>query len=721
MLRAGHFALIAVASFTMLASALAEDASDMFLRAYQEVTVASKLESEDKPADALERYRNAAKILQKISADSPDWQPLVLEFRLKKTRESISRLEAQVGSAPVSSSDSIEGPLPSSDRAMPEISSEPLTVITPPSRQTTRQQPAGRSVDQSRYDSGTGSNSSLSEVRSLRRQIAQLQEENDKLTDRLQKKGADLQSAMVEIDRIKVTVVDLKSQLAQANSALEDASRDQSSDGVLKKNYESRISQYAQKLAEVQADNEVLAEENTRLLGKLDLAAKYIASSDSIRDSLLKERVSLADARDTAVAKLKKIKDNAAELEKITDENKALKTRIAELDGGAAGKKALEKVKAEKAELETKLAESEKKLQELSGAGAERDKTVLALQSELNSVNDKLLEAQTQLTKNQDQVADLQKQLDETSGDLAKLRINGSPNRDQQTLLAENDILRGIILRQIKEQPTREEAKKKLEQEIANLQIQSSTINEQLGVLGAPTLHLTPEEKSVFKEPVALLSEPNAQAMDVTLAISKDDHASVAATSQGPESLPDAAREKVKTAKQYFDAKNYLEAEKVYQEIVDETPDNYFALSNLGAVQIEAGKLSAAEVALKKAIEINPGDAFAYTNLGIAYSRQGKFDDAIANLKKALSINDTDAVAHNYLGVCLGQKDDHVEAEKELRRAIELKPEYPDAHFNLAVLYATLQPPSLDLAKMHYNKATSLGAPPDSSLERLIQ
>lgn len=716
MLRAGHFALIVTASFAMLASAFAEDASDMFLRAYQEVTVASKLESEDKPADALERYRNAAKILQKIATDSPDWQPLVLEFRLKKTRESITRLESQVGSTQVVS-EAIEGPLPSTDRSAPEISAPPLTVIAP-SRQPTRQTPA---TDVTRYDSGSTGSSGLAEVRKLRRQLAQLQEENDSLTERLQKKGAELQSAMIEIDRRKVTEVDLKSQLAQANSALEDASRDQSSDGLMKKNYEARISQYAQKLAEVQADNEVLTEENTRLLGKLDLAAKYIATSDSIREGLMKERVTLADARDTAVGKLKKIKDNAAELEKVADENKALKARIAELDGGAAGKKALEKIKAEKADLETKLAESEKKLQELSGAAAERDKTVLALQSELNSVNDKLLEAQTQMTKSQDQVADLQKQLDETSGDLAKLRINGNPNRDQQTLLAENDILRGIILRQIKEQPTRDEAKKKLEQEIANLKLESGTLVEQLGVLGAPVLHLTPEEKSVFKEPVALLSEPSAQAMDVTLAVSKDDTQNVAATSQGPESLPDAAREQVKTAKQYFDAKNYLEAEKVYQEIVDETPDNYFALSNLGAVQIEAGKLSAAEVALKKAIEINPGDAFAYTNLGIAYSRQGKFDEAITNLKKALSINDTDAVAHNYLGVCLGQKDDHVDAEKELRRAIELKPEYPDAHFNLAVLYATLQPPSLDLAKMHYNKATSLGAPPDSSLERLIQ
>ena len=87
-------------------------------------------------------------------------------------------------------------------------------------------------------------------------------------------------------------------------------------------------------------------------------------------------------------------------------------------------------------------------------------------------------------------------------------------------------------------------------------------------------------------------------------------------------------------------------------------PNSYFALSNLGAVQIEGGKLSAAEVALKKAIEIEDTESYAYTNLGIVYSRQGKFDEAIVALHKAVALNDEDAVAHNYLGVCLGQKEE---------------------------------------------------------------
>jgi Tfp pilus assembly protein PilF len=54
-------------------------------------------------------------------------------------------------------------------------------------------------------------------------------------------------------------------------------------------------------------------------------------------------------------------------------------------------------------------------------------------------------------------------------------------------------------------------------------------------------------------------------------------------------------------------------------------------------------------------------------------------------------------------------------------KAIEINKDYADAHFNLAVIYATGVPPSKMLARKHYQKALELGAPPDSSLEKLVQ
>ncbi len=53
--------------------------------------------------------------------------------------------------------------------------------------------------------------------------------------------------------------------------------------------------------------------------------------------------------------------------------------------------------------------------------------------------------------------------------------------------------------------------------------------------------------------------------------------------------------------------------------------------------------------------------------------------------------------------------------------AIANNPSYADAHFNLAVIYATAQPPAKDQAKRHYAKATELGAGADASLEKLLR
>ena len=130
--------------------------------------------------------------------------------------------------------------------------------------------------------------------------------------------------------------------------------------------------------------------------------------------------------------------------------------------------------------------------------------------------------------------------------------------------------------------------------------------------------------------------------------------------------------------------------------------------------------MKAAELTLKKAVALAPKDEFSHTTLGIVYYRQAKFDEALTELTKALGINPKSATAHNYLGITASQKGWQEAAEKEMLEAISNNPEYADAHFNLAVIYATAQPPAKELAKRYYTKATSLGAAPDPSLEKLL-
>ncbi|MFM8830826.1 MAG: tetratricopeptide repeat protein, partial [Spartobacteria bacterium] len=154
--------------------------------------------------------------------------------------------------------------------------------------------------------------------------------------------------------------------------------------------------------------------------------------------------------------------------------------------------------------------------------------------------------------------------------------------------------------------------------------------------------------------------------------------------------------------------------------IVEMAPDNPFARANLAGTQIQSGKLSAAQVALEKAAALKPDDVFASVNLGNVYCRQGRFDDSISLLERVLKVDSKNSVAHNYLAIALGKKGDTAKAEESFRASLAINPNYANAHFNLAVMYANAEPPSLQLAKKHYEKAKDLGAEPDSVLERRL-
>ena len=101
--------------------------------------------------------------------------------------------------------------------------------------------------------------------------------------------------------------------------------------------------------------------------------------------------------------------------------------------------------------------------------------------------------------------------------------------------------------------------------------------------------------------------------------------------------------------------------------------------------------------------------------------QQGKFDEAVQVLSRASALDPNDPKTRNYLGISASQKGWQEAAEQECRKAIELDPQYGDAHFNLAVIYATQKPPAKELSKRHYNRALELGVPRDSQLEALFQ
>lgn len=709
------------------------------------------MERDGNPREAFAKYRSAEKLLDQIIKTDPSWQPPVVEYRLKKTRDNIARVEAEIAKLPTAA-DGPEGPLPQVDT----IQLPPPAITTSSSAYSPRR-PSPETAGTVAVPSG--------ESASLREQLAAARSESQKLKERLARQAAELQSARFEVDKTKVSVVELKAQLAQAQDAMENAIRDREIRAAKAPPIDDkRVAELQREILQIEADSEALTEENGRLLAKLESASKYIDASDAGRKALDTDRKKLARQRDEAVARTKKIKENSAVIERLTQEKDDLEKKFAretvdlqkrlaqekdDLASKSAEEKAgmkkkfeaeiagleaklaaapdaalLAKLAAENKDLAARLSKSEKLVAEAAKKPTESEKLLTELRSEINSLNDRLLAGQAQIASREDQIKGLAKQLDESSGEVARLRLNPQPSADEKRTMVENDLLRTIILRQIREQAERDAAGGELEKEIQALQVKSDTIARQMEVLRRPAFQLSDDEKLLFKEPITLLGEISPSSLDVTLVIAKPAGGfppQVPQTPQtGPESLPEESRDKVGRAHELFERGRFEDAEKLYQQIVESAPNNSFALSNLGVTQIQVRKLSAAEVALKKASAINPKDSFAATNLGVVYCKQGRFDEAISSLLEAVSSDDKDHIAQNHLGICYGEKGQRDLAEIALKKSIEIRDAYPDAHFNLAVLYATSEPPRLDLAKEHYQKALEHGSEADASLEQLF-
>jgi Tfp pilus assembly protein PilF len=56
-----------------------------------------------------------------------------------------------------------------------------------------------------------------------------------------------------------------------------------------------------------------------------------------------------------------------------------------------------------------------------------------------------------------------------------------------------------------------------------------------------------------------------------------------------------------------------------------------------------------------------------------------------------------------------------------LRKAIQIEPGYGSAHNNLAVIYASQEPPLVELARWHYQKALASGHPQNPELEKMFE
>ncbi|PAZ00073.1 MAG: hypothetical protein CAK90_07340 [Spartobacteria bacterium AMD-G4] len=680
----------ATALFVSVIAVYANDPSGLFLKAYQNYQSGENMEKDGRVRDAMNSYASTVAILEQIRKEDPSWQEMVVNFRMRKAQQNIERLRVVIAAEPEKLPD-YSDPLPT--RGFEIDIPEPFV--------RTRPRQGGETAVKI---SAPPSNSDRQQIESLQRQIEEFKKSLSTEKKLSQKMEGELANSRME--------------LAQADEAFKNIAKER--DELQKKVGEptdKKIAALSGRIATLEAENEVADENNARLVEKLKRAADYITGIKKVLAATDEDRRNVAGERNTALSRVKTLKDTSAEAKRLREQNASLQKEI------AAQKSDLErlaKIESENETLAQKVAVSEKKLAEISNSGGLTKAESDGLRQELGLLQDRLDASRQNLAARDASVKSLSAQLDEATGELARLRLNPTPSEEQERLYSESQLLRQIVIRQITEQTERAQAVSDLENELQRLQVQSEALASSLGILSNPPPIVRKEEQIRLNEPILLLRAPQSDGDGLSLVAVKSDNPPQAKSSGGANELSEDSKKLVMEASELVRLRRFTDAEKKYQQVVDNDPSNHFALANLGVIQIELDKLSAAKVALEKSLSLNKDDVFVLVNLANVSCRQGRFDDAIELLRRAIPLDPKNEIAHNYLAIALGKKGDTAKAEESFRESLSLNPNYANAHFNLAVMYANSEPPSLQLAKRHYEKAKVLGAEPDLSLERRL-
>lgn len=96
----------------------------------------------------------------------------------------------------------------------------------------------------------------------------------------------------------------------------------------------------------------------------------------------------------------------------------------------------------------------------------------------------------------------------------------------------------------------------------------------------------------------------------------------------------------------FHQAGNLNEAEKLYMQVLAQTPNDGNALNLLGFLKVQNNQFSEAILYLKKAVELYPNFFEAWFNLGLAYKGMDDFDNAIFAYKKALELEPENVTAN---------------------------------------------------------------------------
>ena len=138
-----------------------------------------------------------------------------------------------------------------------------------------------------------------------------------------------------------------------------------------------------------------------------------------------------------------------------------------------------------------------------------------------------------------------------------------------------------------------------------------------------------------------------------------------------------------------------------------------------GIIALNNNENTKAERIFNELLEDKPELAGPYTNLALIQFKKKNYEQSLELVNKALLRNPELAQAYQLRGQLFVTKRKIHDAKKDYVKAIELKPDYINAHYNLALLY-DIYLQEIALAIKHYETYLSLIKKPDEATQEWV-
>ncbi len=162
----------------------------------------------------------------------------------------------------------------------------------------------------------------------------------------------------------------------------------------------------------------------------------------------------------------------------------------------------------------------------------------------------------------------------------------------------------------------------------------------------------------------------------------------------------------IEEASQLHRSNDLAGAEKAYQKVLSESPENAEIHHLLGLVNAQQNKFEQAIKYFKQAIKVDSHNEKYFTNLGEAYLRNRNFTQALESHQQSLKVKEDYHEGYFHVGNTLRLSGKYLEAIQYYEKAIALNPKYLEALFYLGDMFQEMG--KEDQALNYFNSCLSI-------------